>query len=88
MRLDETGWSIQASTKGAKIELSAAQVTVTSAGQARPVQVEPLTGTYGQASAIRLVPDGWKAAAGSTYSVSVTSTSAAIAYEFQLIDCK
>jgi uncharacterized protein YkwD len=86
--LDETGWSIQASTKGAKIDLSAAQVAVTSAGQARPVKVEQLTGTYGQATAIRIVPDGWKAAAGSTYSVSVTGTTTPIAYEFQLVDCK
>jgi hypothetical protein len=86
--LDETGWSIQASTKGAKIDLSAAQVTVTSAGQARPVKVEQLTGTYGQATAIRIVPDGWKAAAGSTYSVNVTGVTTPIAYEFQLVDCK
>jgi uncharacterized protein YkwD len=82
--LDDTGWSIQA----AKIDLSAAQVTVTSGGQAKPVKVEQLTGTYGQAKAIRIVLDGWKAAAGSTYAVSVTGTTTPIAYEFQLVDCK
>jgi hypothetical protein len=82
--LDATGWSIQA----AKIDLSAAQVTVTSGGQAKPVKVEQLTGTYGQAKAIRIVLDGWKAAAGSTYSVNVTGTATPIAYEFQLVDCK
>jgi hypothetical protein len=52
------------------------------------VKVEQLTGTYGQATAIRIVPDGWKAAAGSTYSVNVTGPATPIAYEFQLIDCK
>jgi uncharacterized protein YkwD len=86
--LDDTGWSIQATTKAPKLDLSAAQVTVTSGGQAKAVKVEQLTGTYGQATAIRIVLDGWKASAGSTYSVSVTGTATPIAYEFQLVDCK
>lgn len=82
--LDDTGWSIQ--SKG--IDLSSAQVTITSGGQARPVKVEQLTGTYGQAKAIRIVLDGWQAAPGSTYAVSVAGTATPIAYEIQLIDCK
>jgi hypothetical protein len=82
--LDTTGWSIQSKN----IDLSKAQVTVTSAGQARPVKVEPLTGNYGNNKAIRVVPDGWKAAAGQTYAVSVSGATAPIAYEIQLIDCK
>jgi uncharacterized protein YkwD len=86
--LDDTGWSIQATTQAPKLNLSAAQVTVTSGGQARPVKVEQLTGTYGQATAIRIVLDGWKAAAGETYAVNVSGTATPIAYEFQLIDCK
>ena len=56
--LDSTGWSIQSKN----IDLAAAQVTVTSGGQARPVKVEQLTGNYGNNKAIRIVPDGWKAA--------------------------
>lgn len=82
--LDATGWSIQSKS----IDLSAAQVTVTSGGQPMPVKVEQLTGTYGSAKAIRIVLDGWKAAAGSTYAVSVSGTATPIAYEFQLVDCK
>lgn len=82
--LDETGWSIQAKS----IDLSQAQVTVTSGGQARPVKVEQLTGNYGNNKAIRIVPDGWKAAAGSSYAVSVSGTATPIAYEFQVVDCK
>jgi uncharacterized protein YkwD len=82
--LDETGWSIQSKD----IDLTEAKVTVTSGGQARPVTVEQLTGNYGGAKAIRIVPDGWEGAAGSTYAVSVSGTSTPIAYEIQLIDCK
>jgi hypothetical protein len=82
--LDSTGWSIQSKN----IDLSAAQVTVTSGGQARPVKVEQLTGNYGNNKAIRIVPDGWKAAAGSSYAVSVSGTATPIAYEIQLVDCK
>ena len=68
--------------------MSQAQVTVTSGGQARPVKVEQLTGNYGNNKAIRIVPDGWKAAAGSSYAVSVSGTATPIAYEIQLVDCK
>lgn len=82
--LDTTGWSIQSKT----IDLSRAQVTVTSGGENKPVKVEQLTGTYGNAKAIRIAPDGWKAAAGAAYAVSVAGTTPPIAYEFQLIDCK
>ena len=82
--LDETGWSIQAKS----IDLSKAQVTVTSGGQARAVKVEQLTGNYGNNKAIRIVPDGWKVAAGSAYAVSVSGTATPIAYEFQVVDCK
>jgi len=82
--LDNTGWSIQSKN----IDLAAAQVTVTSGGQARPVKVEQLTGNYGGGKAIRIVPDGWKAAAGSNYAVSVAGTATPIAYEIQMVDCK
>jgi uncharacterized protein YkwD len=82
--LDATGWSIQSKS----IDLSKAQVTVMSGGAAKPVKVEQLTGNYGNNKAIRIVPDGWKAAAGSTYAVSVSGTATPIAYEIQLVDCK
>lgn len=82
--LDETGWSIQ--SKG--IDLAKATVAVTAGGQARPVEVEQLTGNYGNNKAIRILPSGWKAQAGQSYSVSVAGTATPIAYEFQLIDCK
>jgi hypothetical protein len=82
--LDETGWSIQSKS----IDLSGASVTITSSGAPRPVQVEQLTGSYGQAKAIRIAPDGWEAAAGETYSVSVSGVSTPIAYEVQMIDCE
>jgi hypothetical protein len=82
--LDETGWSIQSKN----IDLSGANVTITAGGAMQPVQVEQLTGNYGQAKAIRIAPQGWQAEAGVSYSVSVTGVSAAIAYEVQLIDCE
>jgi uncharacterized protein YkwD len=82
--LDSTGWSLQSKS----IDLKAAQVTIMSGGQAKPVKVEQLTGNYGQSTAIRIVPDGWKAAAGASYAVSVTGTATPIAYEVQLIGCK
>lgn len=82
--LDQTGWSVQSKS----IDLSQAQVSVMSGGQARPVKVEQLTGNYGNNKAIRVVPDGWKAAAGQAYAVTVSGTATPIAYEFQLIDCK
>lgn len=82
--LDATGWSIQSKS----IDLSAAQVTVMSDGAPKPVKVEQLTGNYGNNKAIRIVLDGWKAAAGATYAVKVTGTATPIAYEIQLVDCK
>jgi uncharacterized protein YkwD len=82
--LDDTGWSIQSKS----IDLSAARVTIMSGGQAQPVTIEQLTGSYGNAKAIRIVPSGWKAAAGQSYAVSVTGTATPISYEIQLIDCK
>ena len=82
--LDSTGWSLQSKS----IDLKAAQVTIMSGGQPKPVKVEQLTGNYGQSTAIRIVPDGWKAAAGASYAVSVSGTATPIAYEIQLIDCK
>jgi uncharacterized protein YkwD len=82
--LDTTGWSLQSKS----IDLSKAQVSVTAGSQDKPVKIEQLTGTYGDAKAIRIAPDGWKAELGATYAVSVSGTSTPIAYEFELVDCK
>ncbi len=82
--LDDSGWSIQSKA----IDFSAAQVQVTTAGAAAPVKVEQLTGNYGNTKAIRILPQGWKAAAGKVYSVSVSGLATPITYEVQLVDCK
>ncbi len=82
--LDDTGWSVQSKS----IDLSAAQVTVMSGGTGKAVKVEQLAGNYGNNKAIRIVLDGWKASAGSTYAVSVTGIATPISYEIQLVDCK
>lgn len=80
--LDETGWSIQSDS-----DLSAAEVTITSGGQARPVTVSELQPNYGARDAISIIPSGWEASAGSSYSVNVTGVAMPIQYEVQLIDC-
>jgi hypothetical protein len=82
--LDTTGWSIQSKN----IDLTRAQVSVSSGGQNKPVKVEQLTGDYGNAKAIRVAPDGWEAEVGAGYTVTVTGVATPISYEFQLIDCK
>jgi hypothetical protein len=80
--LDTSGWSIQAS------KLAGAQVTITSGGQNLPVTVKQLEHNYGANDAISIIPNGWKGAAGSTYSVSVSGLATPISYDVQLIDCK
>jgi uncharacterized protein YkwD len=80
--LDDTGWSIQSD-----LDLSDVQVTITSGGQAKPVTVTELEPNYGSKDAISIIPDGWKAAAGSTYSVSVTGAAMPISYDVQIVDC-
>jgi hypothetical protein len=81
--IDVTGWSLQSED----ISLTGAQVTVTSGGMNRPVTVSQLTGTYGGARAIRIVPSGWTSQAGQTYSVSVTGVTPPIQYEVAVVSC-
>jgi uncharacterized protein YkwD len=81
--LDDTGWSIQSD-----VDLSNAKVTITSDGQDKPVKVTELEANYGVKEAISIIPNGWKAAAGSTYSVSVTGAAMPIAYDVAIVDCK
>jgi hypothetical protein len=78
--LDQTGWTIQSDD----INLSGAQVTVTDAGQNRPVTVTQLAGGYGSSYAIRFNPSGWTTQAGHTYSVSV---SVGIQYDVIVVNC-
>lgn len=81
--LDDTGWSIQSD-----LDLSGARVTITSGGQTKLVKVTQLGPNYATSDAISIIPDGWKAAVGSTYAVSVAGVAMAIDYEVQLIDCQ
>lgn len=79
----DTGWSIQSED----MNLSGAQVTVTSGGNSLAVDVSPLTGNYGSTSGIRVVPRGWDVQAGATYAVSVTGIDSPIDYELVIVDC-
>jgi uncharacterized protein YkwD len=82
-KLDQTGWSIQSDA-----DLAGSQVTITSGGQAKPVNVTQLDHDYGAKNAMRIVPSGWSAEAGATYSVNVTGAGTPLSYEVQMIDCK
>lgn len=81
--VDETGWTIQSSS----IDLGGAQVTVTDAGQNKPMKVTQLQNYFGSTYAISMIPEGWTSQAGHTYSVSVAGVSQAITYEVQMVDC-
>jgi uncharacterized protein YkwD len=81
--VDQTGWTIQSSS----IDLGGAQVTVTDAGQSKPVKVTQLANNYGSTYAISMIPEGWTSQAGHTYAVSVAGVSQAISYEVQMVDC-
>jgi len=81
--LDTAGWTIQSDT----INLDAATVTVSDAGQDRPVAVAILPTGYGSRYAIKITPTGWTAQAGHSYAVSVAGTTMPIAYTVDAIDC-
>lgn len=81
--VDKTGWTIQSSS----VDLSGAQVTVTDAGQNKPVKVTQLANYYGSTYAISVSPQGWTSQAGHTYAVSVAGVSQAISYQVQMVDC-
>lgn len=82
--LSDTGWTIQSD----RINLSNAQVSVTSGGEDRPMSVTQLQGGYGSRYAFRFNPEGWDVEAGATYSVSVSGIDTPISYEFQIVDCE
>ncbi len=82
--LDDAGWSIQAyvpSLTGAEVEVS------DSSGVLLEVQVNMLEPGYGNAPAIRIVPDGWAMTVGETYTVAVGGISPPIIYSFEVVDC-
>jgi hypothetical protein len=79
--VDTVGWHIQSDT----VDLRGTTVTVTLDGASLPVRTSILPADYGSAFALRIAPDGWSVAAGSTYSVAVAGTD--IAYDVQIVDC-
>jgi hypothetical protein len=81
--LDTAGWTIQSDT----INLDAATVTVSDAGQDRPVAVVVLPTGYGSRYAIKMTPTGWTAQAGHSYVVTVAGTPTPITYTVDAIDC-
>ncbi len=81
--LDNTGWSVQSDT----IDLSRAKVSVTSAGQPRPVSTSALLPNFGSGTAIKFVPQGWSATVGETYAVQISGIGAVIEYSVEIVDC-
>jgi hypothetical protein len=81
--VDQTGWSVQSDT----INLSAAQVAVTSAGMTLPVTVTQLGSGYGSTYAISFIPMGWTSAAGKTYHVAISGISKPIEYDADVVNC-
>jgi hypothetical protein len=82
--VDQTGWSLQSDS----VDFKNAQVTITSGGMTLPVTLTQLGSGYGSTYAMSMIPMGWKAAAGSTYSVSVSGASMAITYDVAVVDCR
>jgi len=82
--LDLVGWSIQSN----RIDFSRATVHVTEDGKEVPVRIQVLGPNTGSRYALKIVPDGWRTAIGSTYAVHVDGVSEPIAYEFELVDCR
>jgi hypothetical protein len=82
--LDSTGWTVQSDG----IDLSAATVTVTSDGMAKPVTMTQLMPFYGSRYAFRFNPMGWKTEAGKKYTIEVGGVSPAIKYDVEVVDCK
>jgi hypothetical protein len=81
--VDQTGWSVQSDT----INLSAAQVAITSDGMTLPVTVTQLGSGYGSNYAISFIPMGWTTAAGKTYHVAISGISTPIEYDAAVVNC-
>lgn len=82
--LDNAGWSVQSD----EIDLTGAQVTVTSQGANLPVTVSTLPPGYGSNSAISFRPQGWASRPGIDYEVKVTCSSGqVISYTVSPVKC-
>jgi len=81
--IDSTGWTVQSDS----ISLAGAQVSVTTSGQDRPVNVTQLLGGYGSAHAISFIPSGWTTQPDTTYTVTVTGITPTITYDVQVVSC-
>ena len=81
--IDVTGWTVQSDN----INLGSATVTVTDAGQARPVSVTQLGANYGSRYAIRFTANGWTSQAGHTYHVVVGGVTTPITYDVEMVTC-
>ncbi len=80
-QLDTSGWHIQSDT----VNVNTATVTITEGGQNRPIMQYSLAGGYGSRYAVRMVPQGWKAEAGKSYTVTVAGT--AVTYTVDVLAC-
>jgi hypothetical protein len=78
-KADTAGWTIQSDS----VDLSTATVTVTDAGEDRPVTQSTLPGGYGSRYALRIVPTGWTSEAGHSYVV----TASTVSYTIDVVDC-
>jgi hypothetical protein len=82
--LDETGWSIQSDTIG----LERGRASIRSQGRELRVTQTTLEQGYGSMYALRIVPDGWRAEAGRTYSVRVDGIEPPVEYDVEVVTCR
>lgn len=80
--LDGEGWSIQSDD----IDLSEAEVTVTTADGTFPQAVEVLAPNFGSIHAIRFLPDGFSTTVGS-YTVDVAGVDTPFSYTVDIVAC-
>ena len=82
--VDVSGWSFHSDT----IDLSSAVATITGEnGEDLPVETTVLEEWYGSHYAISIIPMGWSSEAGSSYTVTVQTSSEQISYTVQLVSC-
>ncbi|PKN55068.1 MAG: hypothetical protein CVU56_23215 [Deltaproteobacteria bacterium HGW-Deltaproteobacteria-14] len=82
--LEAAGWTIQSDA----LDLRKAEVTVTSAGQAMPIDVNAQLDTgYGSTFGVSVRPRGWTMQVGRTYSVAVRGLLEDIDYDVHVVDC-
>ncbi len=82
-KLDEAGWTVQSGV----LDLERATVTVTEAGEPKPVTLTHLTPLLGSRSAVRFIPKGWKTEPGHRYDVRVKSSASSIDFTVEPTTC-